>query len=81
MWDPNSGKSRGFGFVAFKAKADAERAIATMNGEWLGGRPLRVNWANQKSQQNVFQNPFSQASLSERKVIYVYFFLKCLNST
>lgn len=78
MWDPNSGKSRGFGFVAFKAKADAERAIATMNGEWLGGRPLRVNWANQKNQQmmqqNVFQNPFSQAAHSERKVIYVYFF-------
>jgi nucleolysin TIA-1/TIAR len=69
MWDPNSGKSRGFGFVAFKEKADAERAIATMNGEWLGGRPLRVNWANQKSQQmmqqNAFQNPFSQAAPAE----------------
>lgn len=31
-------------------KADAEKAIATMNGEWLGSRAIRVNWANQKTQ-------------------------------
>jgi len=31
-------------------KADAEQAIATMNGEWLGSRAIRVNWANQKTQ-------------------------------
>ncbi|KAG0840839.1 hypothetical protein G6F57_004885 [Rhizopus arrhizus] len=50
MWDPLSGKSRGFGFVAFRDKTDAERAIATMNGEWLGTRPIRCNWATQKGQ-------------------------------
>ncbi|KAG1272982.1 hypothetical protein G6F64_015436 [Rhizopus arrhizus] len=50
MWDPMSGKSRGFGFVAFRDKADAEKAIATMNGEWLGSRPVRCNWATQKGQ-------------------------------
>ncbi|CAG8465112.1 8761_t:CDS:10, partial [Paraglomus brasilianum] len=33
MWDVNSGKSRGYGFVAFRDKTDAEQAIATMNGE------------------------------------------------
>lgn len=48
MWDANSGKSRGYGFVAFREKNDAEQAIATMNGEWLGSRAIRVNWANQK---------------------------------
>lgn len=31
-------------------KMDAEQAIATMNGEWLGSRAIRVNWANQKTQ-------------------------------
>ncbi|CAG8817607.1 11272_t:CDS:2, partial [Racocetra persica] len=31
MWDVNSGKSRGYGFVAFRDKTDAEQAIATMN--------------------------------------------------
>lgn len=48
MWDISSGKSRGYGFVAFREKSDAEQAISTMNGEWLGNRPIRVNWANQK---------------------------------
>ncbi|KAI8394203.1 uncharacterized protein BYT42DRAFT_609938 [Radiomyces spectabilis] len=50
MWDSVSGKSRGFGFVAFRDKADAEQAIATMNGEWLGSRAIRCNWATQKGQ-------------------------------
>lgn len=49
MWDMNSGKSRGYGFLAFRDKTDAEQAIATMNGEWLGSRAIRVNWANQKT--------------------------------
>ncbi|OMJ07721.1 Nucleolysin TIAR [Smittium culicis] len=48
MWDITSGKSRGYGFVAFREQADAEQAINTMNGEWLGSRAIRVNWANQK---------------------------------
>jgi nucleolysin TIA-1/TIAR len=50
MWDMNSGKSRGYGFLAFRDRTDAEQAIATMNGEWLGSRAIRVNWANQKTQ-------------------------------
>jgi nucleolysin TIA-1/TIAR len=50
MWDMNSGKSRGYGFLAFRDRTDAEQAIATMNGEWLGSRAIRVNWANQKNQ-------------------------------
>ncbi|KAE8196843.1 hypothetical protein A4X06_0g4494 [Tilletia controversa] len=49
MWDMVSGKSRGYGFLTFRTKGDAEQAIATMNGEWLGSRAIRVNWANQKN--------------------------------
>ncbi|ORZ40633.1 hypothetical protein BCR44DRAFT_100120, partial [Catenaria anguillulae PL171] len=52
MWDMNTGKSRGYGFLAFRDRDDAERAISTMNGEWLGSRAIRVNWANQKNQTN-----------------------------
>ena len=50
MWDMNSGKSLGYGFVAFRDKTDAEQAIALMNGERLGSRVIRVTWANQKTQ-------------------------------
>ncbi|KAF9922850.1 hypothetical protein FBU30_007016 [Linnemannia zychae] len=48
MWDSNSGKSRGYGFAAYKERADAERAIASMNGQTLGNRVLRCNWASQR---------------------------------
>ncbi|KAJ1951952.1 E3 ubiquitin-protein ligase pub1, partial [Linderina pennispora] len=49
MWDMTSGKSRGYGFVAFRDRSDADNAISSMNGEWLGSRAIRVNWANQKA--------------------------------
>lgn len=61
MWDMNSGKSRGYGFLAFRDRTDAEQAIATMNGEWLGSRAIRVNWANQKSNQEEGGAPPSNA--------------------
>ncbi|KAI8056088.1 hypothetical protein BDF22DRAFT_323542 [Syncephalis plumigaleata] len=48
MWDPTTGKSRGYGFVSFRLKPDAEKAINAMNGQWLGSRTIRCNWANQK---------------------------------
>ncbi|KAI8974995.1 hypothetical protein BDB01DRAFT_805635 [Pilobolus umbonatus] len=50
MKDNMSGNSRGFGFVTFREKADAEQAISSMNGELLGSRNIRVNWATQKGQ-------------------------------
>ncbi|CAO1635465.1 unnamed protein product [Parajaminaea phylloscopi] len=49
MYDPNTGRSRGYGFASFGDAEDAHRALSTLNGEWLGSRPLRINWANQKT--------------------------------
>lgn len=46
--DPHTMKSKGYGFVSFLKKADAESAIANMNGQWLGSRPIRTNWASRK---------------------------------
>jgi RNA recognition motif-containing protein len=40
--DRVSGRSRGFGFVEM-SDADAETAIAEMNGKEMMGRPLTVN--------------------------------------
>lgn len=48
MWDMTTGRSRGYGFVSFRERADAEQALASMDGEWLGSRAIRCNWASQK---------------------------------
>ncbi|CDS05996.1 hypothetical protein LRAMOSA08524 [Lichtheimia ramosa] len=69
MWDQTTGKSRGFGFVAFRERQDAEQAIATMNGEWLGSRAIRCNWANQKTTGNTSTTQYSiPANLSYEQV-------------
>uniref|UniRef100_A0A5S6QLL2 RRM domain-containing protein n=1 Tax=Trichuris muris TaxID=70415 RepID=A0A5S6QLL2_TRIMR len=41
-------KSKGYGFVSFVSREDAERAIEQMNGQWLGRRMIRTNWATRK---------------------------------
>jgi len=46
--DPATMKSKGYGFVSFVNKADAESAINGMNGQWLGSRPIRTNWATRQ---------------------------------
>jgi RNA recognition motif-containing protein len=39
--DRDTGRPRGFGFVEM-SRADASKAIQSLNGKELGGRPLRV---------------------------------------
>ncbi|XP_069773708.1 cytotoxic granule associated RNA binding protein TIA1 isoform X2 [Narcine bancroftii] len=46
--DLATGKSKGYGFVSFYNKWDAENAIQQMGGQWLGGRQIRTNWATRK---------------------------------
>ncbi|XP_056147554.1 nucleolysin TIAR isoform X4 [Lampris incognitus] len=46
--DMTTGKSKGYGFVSFHNKLDAENAIVHMGGQWLGGRQIRTNWATRK---------------------------------
>lgn len=55
MWDMKTGRSRGYGFVAFRERSDAEKALSNMDGEWLGSRAIRCNWANQKGQPSYSQ--------------------------
>lgn len=47
--DRDTGRPRGFGFVEMP-KADAARAIQTLNGHEMGGRQLKVNEAKEKSE-------------------------------
>lgn len=61
MWDMKTGRSRGYGFVAFRDRPDAEKALSSMDGEWLGSRAIRCNWANQKGQPSIAQQQAMQA--------------------
>jgi RNA recognition motif-containing protein len=45
--DRETGRPRGFGFVEM-SEADAAKAIQSLNGQDMGGRPLKVNEAQDK---------------------------------
>jgi RNA recognition motif-containing protein len=45
--DRDTGQPRGFGFVEMP-NSDAARAIQALNGQQMGGRPLKVNEAQDK---------------------------------
>ncbi len=45
----NTGRSKGFGFVTFVNDADADKAIAELNGFKLDGRAIIVNEARPKT--------------------------------
>jgi cold-inducible RNA-binding protein len=46
--DRDTGQARGFGFVEMSNSAEADRAIAELNGRELDGRALNVNEARPK---------------------------------
>src|SRR6202795_5200736 len=50
--DRDSGQARGFGFVEMSVNAEADRAIAELNGRDLDGRALNVNEARPKTERS-----------------------------
>ena len=48
--DRDTGQARGFGFVEMTNGAEADRAIAELNGRELDGRALNVNEARPKGE-------------------------------
>ncbi len=50
MTDKFTGRSRGFGFVEFVNEADAQKAIAALDGSDLGGRQIVVNVARPREE-------------------------------
>ncbi|MBN3324384.1 TIAR protein, partial [Atractosteus spatula] len=66
--DMTTGKSKGYGFVSFYNKLDAENAIVHMGGQWLGGRQIRTNWATRKppAPKNVQENLLSITGSSKQ---------------
>jgi len=50
--DRDTGRSRGFGFVAMSNDEEAEKAMAALNGKESGGRALTVNEARPQAQRS-----------------------------
>jgi RNA recognition motif-containing protein len=48
--DKYSGRSRGFGFVEMASDEDTKKAIETLNGKDIDGRPLVVNEARPREE-------------------------------
>lgn len=47
--DRDTGQPRGFGFVEMTSNSEAARAIQGLNGHQMGGRALKVNEAQAKT--------------------------------
>lgn len=56
IYDRETGRSRGFGFVTFDEENDASEAISEMDGTELDGRTIRVNEAMERRRDNRFEN-------------------------
>src|SRR5205814_9352366 len=50
--DRDTGRSKGFGFVEMSSDAEAQAAIAALNGQDHGGRALTVNEAKPKEKRS-----------------------------
>ncbi|EGV60103.1 E3 ubiquitin-protein ligase pub1 [Yamadazyma tenuis] len=59
MWDMQTSRSRGYGFVTFLDQLDAQMAINSMNGQEVLGRVIRCNWASHKQKP---QQPFKKTT-------------------
>ncbi|KAG5232004.1 hypothetical protein OIU76_005163 [Salix suchowensis] len=49
LYDKDSGRSRGFGFVSFCKEDEAVSAKDAMDGKALLGRPLRISYALERA--------------------------------
>ncbi|KAJ9567928.1 hypothetical protein OSB04_003894 [Centaurea solstitialis] len=48
VYDRDSGRSRGFGFVTMSSESEVNDAIENLDGQSMGGRAIRVNVAEEK---------------------------------
>lgn len=49
IFERDTGRSRGFGFVTFETAEDLQSTLDAMNGVEVEGRPLRLNVANERA--------------------------------
>ncbi|XP_067928872.1 RNA-binding protein 39-like isoform X2 [Watersipora subatra] len=61
--DPETQKSKGFGFVTFKNADDAVKAMNQLNGFELAGRPMKVGHVTEKQEGLVTQDRYDNEEL------------------
>jgi len=61
VMDPATGISKGYGFVRFGSEDEGREALISMQGVFIGSRPIRVSLATPKKQQAF--NPFEDDEL------------------
>lgn len=49
IYDRDSGRSRGFGFITFESAEEVESALNAVNGVEVEGRPIRLNLAEERA--------------------------------
>ncbi|KAE8721537.1 31 kDa ribonucleoprotein [Hibiscus syriacus] len=54
VYDRESGRSRGFGFVTMSSETELNDAIAALDGQSLDGRAIRVNVAEERPRRGFF---------------------------
>ncbi|XP_076043494.1 RNA-binding protein 39-like protein Caper isoform X2 [Oratosquilla oratoria] len=50
IMDPETGRSKGYGFITFHNADDAKKALEQLNGFELAGRPMKVNHVTERSE-------------------------------
>ena len=63
---PHAGQPRGFAFVDFARRSDAEAAIEALNGRQLCGRALTVRWSARDAAPAEPDAASAQPALSEK---------------
>ncbi|KAI3799216.1 hypothetical protein L1987_34506 [Smallanthus sonchifolius] len=54
IYDRETGRSRGFGFVTMASEAEMNDAVAALDGKSLDGRAIRVNVAEERPKRSLF---------------------------
>ncbi|CAN6913041.1 unnamed protein product [Brassica oleracea] len=72
IYERNSGRSRGFGFVSFESEENLQSALSAMNGVEIEGRALRLNLASERAREprpSVGEGETEEGSLERSEVV------------